>query len=230
MKKWLLLIQNDLSRIVRDKTMLMFASTPFLLLAFIKYAVPMIGQMYPIITEYYPNIVLFGGIQTGILFGFVSGFVFLEEEDENVFDICKILPVKPFQFIGVRLFFTFTMSALGSFLILKFNGIIEFLALEVLSLSIQFALGAVLLSLCLGVFAKNKIEGMALFKALDLLILIPILSHFIHHPMMKILCIVPSYWTYQTGLGGINQLAVNSGVALIFNLFLIVILMKHIFK
>jgi fluoroquinolone transport system permease protein len=230
MKKWLLLIQNDLSRIVRDKTMLMFASTPVLLLVFIRYAVPIFGQMYPIITEYYRIIVLFGGIQTGVLFGFISGFVFLEEKDENVFDICKILPVKPFQFVGVRLFFTFAMSALGSFLILKLNGMIEFSKWEVLSLSVQFALGAVVLSLCLGVFAKNKIEGMALFKGLDLLILIPIMSYFIHHPMMGVLSILPSYWTYQTGLNGIEHLAINTSVSMIYNSLIIYILMKRLFQ
>lgn len=230
MKKWLFLIKNDLSRVVRDKTLLMFATTPLLLLVFIRYAVPSIQLKFPVLSEYTRIIVLFGGIQTGILFGFISGFVFLEEKDEHVFDICKILPVQPYQFIGVRLFFAFFMSSLGSFFILRFNGMIEFSELELISLPLQFALGAVLLSLFLGSFAKNKIEGMALFKGMDLLILLPILSAFVKHPMVQVLAVVPSYWTYQTGLSGPQALMMNTAVALVFYLSAIALLMRRIFK
>ena len=48
----------------------------------------------------------------------------------------------------------------------------------------------------MGTFAQNKLEGMAFFKGINLLLILPVLSFFLTGFMKYLFIPIPVFWTY----------------------------------
>ena len=46
-------------------------------------------------------------------------------------------------------------------------------------------------------FAKNKIEGATIMKVLNTLLMLPIVSFFLDHPLTYLIGIIPFFWVYE---------------------------------
>jgi fluoroquinolone transport system permease protein len=53
------------------------------------------------------------------------------------------------------------------------------------------------ITLIISTYAKNKVEGMAFFKGVDLILLLPMLSFFVIGNLKYIFSIIPAFWTYN---------------------------------
>lgn len=197
MKKIVTLINSDLRQIFRDKTLTVFLFAPLILIVFVRLFVPFITEQYPIIQDYHPMIMMFAGIQTAIMFGFIISFIILDEKDENVLQVIRVLPISPFYFILYRLLFATTFSTLGAFLMINLSGIAYPGLTNSILLSVQYGLTAPFITLIIATFAKNKVEGMAFFKGVDLILLLPMLSFFVAGNIKYIFSIIPAFWTYN---------------------------------
>lgn len=198
MKRIVQLTVADLKKIFRDKTLLLFLLTPILLILFVRYFVPFITTRYPEAAEYHVMIMMFASAQTAIMFGFISSFIILDEKDENVLQVIRILPITPSYFIFFRLIFAALFSFAGAFSMIAFSGIAFPGWSFAFLLSIQYALTAPLITLVVSTYAKNKIEGMAFFKGVDLILLVPVLSFFIDSWARYLFGIVPVFWTFHS--------------------------------
>lgn len=197
MKTLLQLTLADLRRIFRDKTLLVFLTTPLFLILFVRYFVPYITAIYPVISEYNGPIMMFASAQTAIMFGFISAFIILDEKDENVLQVIRVLPVSSSYFILFRMIFATLFSFVGSLGMMLLAGIAYPGLLHAVLLSVQFALTAPFIALIVATYAKNKIEGMAFFKGVDLVLIVPVLSFFVSGWMKYLFGIVPVFWTFQ---------------------------------
>ncbi|MFK7920669.1 MAG: hypothetical protein AB8H47_01870 [Bacteroidia bacterium] len=190
------LISGDIKQIFRDRTLSSFMLVPVMVILFIRLFVPYLTQIYPIVADYHLYIMMFGGMQTAIMFGFITSFIILEEKDENVLQVIRVLPISPLYFMVYRLSFATLFSAIGAFVMLQTGGIAyPGLAASIL-LSFQYGLIAPLISLIIATYANNKIEGMAFFKGVDLALLLPVLSFFVPSFWGYLFGIIPTYWTY----------------------------------
>lgn len=197
MKKIATLIFGDLRQIFRDKTLTVFLFAPLILIVFVRLFVPYITEQFPIIQQFHPIIMMFAGIQTAIMFGFIISFIILDEKDENVLQVIRVLPISPFYFVLYRLLFATTFSTLGAFLMINLSGIAYPGVVNSILLSILYGLTAPFITLIIATFAKNKVEGMAFFKGIDLLLLLPLLSFFMVGNVKYIFSVIPAFWTYQ---------------------------------
>lgn len=196
MKRLLTLVGTDLRQIYRDKTLTVFLITPALLVAFVRLFVPFITTQYPEVSDYHTLIMMFVSMQTAILFGFIVSFLILEEKDENVLQVIRVLPISSFYFVLYRLLFAVVFSALGALVMINLGGIAYPGELNAALLSVQYGLAAPFITLVVATYANNKIEGMAFFKGIDLVLLLPVLSFFVPEPFKYLFSIIPSYWTY----------------------------------
>ncbi|MBX7095902.1 MAG: ABC transporter permease [Flavobacteriales bacterium] len=192
------IVAADLRLIFRDQTLLVFMISPLLLLLFVKFAVPPLAQYYPVLKEYYLPITMFGSIQSSILFGFLSAFLIIEDKDQQVMNVHRVLPVNPSHYILARMFFFFLLSTFGAWLVLAFGGLTPEIHAKTLLLAVQAGLVAPTIALLIGTFAQNKIEAMAYFKGIDLVLLLPVLSLFISSGWKYALSLFPSFWIYQS--------------------------------
>lgn len=196
MSKILTLVYGDLRQVFRDSTLLSFLFVPVVLLLFIRLFVPFLTEKFPVIAEYHPFIMMFGGMQTAIMFGFVTSFIILDEKDENVLQAIRVLPVSPFYFMLSRLLFATFFSSLGAWLTISFGGIAYPGAVNTILLSVQYGLTAPFIALIIATYAGNKVEGMAFFKGVDLVLLLPMLSFFLTGTIKYVFALIPVYWTY----------------------------------
>lgn len=205
MKSLINILKTDLQLIFRDKTLLFFALTPAFLILFISNFVPYICKIYPEIIPFQSYILIVASLQTSILYGFVSSFVILEEKDEQVIQAIRILPLSTEWFIIMRLLFSTCISFISAFLMIRLGGIENIHIPYALILSFMYALIAPIITLTVSTFAKNKVEGLALFKGVDLILLLPIVSFFLDDFWQFAFYIFPTFWVYSAFNNTIND-------------------------
>jgi fluoroquinolone transport system permease protein len=196
MKKLTTFVLGDLRLVFRDRMLSLFFFAPILLILFVRLLVPYITAVYPLIETYHPYIMMFASLQTAILFGFITSFMILEEKDEHVIEVIRILPVSSSFFILYRMLFGAFFSALGAFLIISLGRVAYPGLLNSILLSLQYGLVAPLITLIVGTFAQNKIEGMAWFKGINLLLILPVLFFFLTGLLKYLFALIPVFWTY----------------------------------
>lgn len=191
-----ILVLSDIRQIFRDPTLKTFIFAPFLLLAIIRYFIPYLTSIFPDLIPFVSYLVMLGCLQTGTLFGFVTSFLILEEKDEQLIPVIRILPISATFFILYRLVIAVFMSFFGAFLILLFSNLVTFSLIQTVVLSFFFALSSPFIILIVSTFAKNKVEGMAYFKGINLVMLIPILSFLYDSVLFLPFQLVPIFWTF----------------------------------
>lgn len=196
MKKVTILVLGDLKLVFRDRMLSLFLFAPLVLLLFVRLFVPYITTVYPVVEAYHPYIMMFASLQTAVLFGFITSFMILEEKDEHVLEVIRVLPVSSSFFILYRLLFATFFSALSAFLMINLGGIAYPGLFHSILLSLQYGLVASLITLIIGTFAHNKIEGMAWFKGVNLLLILPVLSFFFSGIVKYLFAFIPVFWTY----------------------------------
>lgn len=197
MKKLYTLVANDFKQIFRDKTLFIFLLAPLILIAFVRFVIPIVAAKFPLIIEYYPYLIMGGSIQTSIMFGFVVTFMILEEKDENVLQVIRVLPISSMYFVFYRLIFATIFSFTGAFLMITLSGIAYPGLISSILLSFQYSLIAAFITLIISTFASNKVEGLAYFKGIDLILMIPMISFFVPQTFKYLFAVIPVFWTYQ---------------------------------
>lgn len=196
MKKLRTLVLADVQKIFRDPTLLFFLLIPFIITAALRFYILPLSEEYLIIKEYHQYIMMSAGIQTSIMFGFIIAFIVLEEKDEKVLEAIRVLPLSPSYFISYRLVFAAVVSFSGALFTISFSGLAYPGMLNSVFLAFLYSLAAPFISLFIATYAENKVEGMAYFKGIDLVLLIPIIGFVIGGFWSKVFVFVPTFWTF----------------------------------
>jgi hypothetical protein len=199
MNRLLVLSLGDLRSTFRDPVFKILLFFPFMSFVLIRWGLPEILQRYPVVEPYREVILMWACLQSAIMFGFIYGFLFLEEKEENIWQVLRILPVSGLKLVFARLLIGLIISTLVNLCLIHFGKIIQIsLAKEVL-LSLQFSLAAPFIALLLGAFAQNRIEGLAQMKIINLLLMLPALIYFIPSAWVHLLtAFIPTYWSYRS--------------------------------
>ena len=197
MMQILTLVYHDFRQVFRDKTLFTFLFIPVILIVFIRLFVPYLTNQFSVVADYHHVIMMFGGIQTAIMFGFITSFLILDEKDENVLQVIRVAPISSFYFIVYRILFATFFSALGAFAMISLAGFAYPGFGNSILLSLQYGLAAPFVTLIIATFANNKVEGMAFFKAVDFILLLPMMAFFFAPWVKYIFYLFPTFWTYE---------------------------------
>ncbi|GAA4403992.1 hypothetical protein GCM10023187_20620 [Nibrella viscosa] len=193
MKSFLTLSVTDFRSIFRG-----ILAFPFVCFIIVRWGIPLIIEQFPILIPYQPVILMWGCLQSATMFGFIYGFLLLEEKEENVWQVIRVLPVSGLTLTFSRLLVGLLVSALVNFTLIHWGHIVQLSTVTELLLALQFGLGAPLIALWLGAMAQNRIEGLAQMKILNLLLISPGLIYFIYHPAAHLTGLVPTYWSFRS--------------------------------
>ena len=198
MNRILTLSANDFRMVFRDPMLRIFLFLPLLILAMVVWIIPAIFVAYPFLQDYDYIILMWACMQASTMFGFINGFVFLEEKDEQVFAALRVMPINAGTLIGVRMLVGTTIAFVTNVLLLSFAPWIALNAAQLLLIAFQYALLAPLLALLVATFAQNKVEGLAQFKIYNFIVNVPILMYFLPTKALHALAVVPTYWTFRS--------------------------------
>ncbi|WP_338759303.1 hypothetical protein WAF17_11480 [Bernardetia sp. ABR2-2B] len=191
------LLRNDTTNILRDKTLLMMLVFPFLLIFGLKAGLPSLNELLPSFPKYYGLALAVLATTSGLLGGYIIAFVMLDEKDENVFVVIKVMPFSTAWFMAYRLIFAGLWAfcfAFLSFLVLDING---YSLLEKVFYSLFCSQTAVVVLLFLVAFANDKIEGITFIKGINFCSVLPVVAFLVDSSWKHIFSVFPFYWTYR---------------------------------
>lgn len=230
MKTILALSRSDFYSTFRDPVFRGLLFFPLMAFALVRWIYPLIVTEYPPLEPYSQVILMWACLQTATMFGFLYGFLMLEEKEERVWQVIRILPVSGFTLIFSRLLLGLLISVLVNFLLLHYGRILDVGLLEELMLAFLYSLAAPIIALFIAAFSANRIEGLAQMKILNLLLVIPALIYFFPYKALHVFALLPTYWSFRAleyaGAGIEFVLFFTSGVA--FHLAVILLLIRKL--
>jgi fluoroquinolone transport system permease protein len=189
---------SDLRSTFRDPIFKVLLLFPFISFALIRWGLPVILRQFPAVESYTQVILMWACLQSATMFGFIYGFLFLEEKEENIWQAIRILPVSGLQLVFSRLLIGLGISMLVNFYLIHYGQIIQVPLVKELLLAFHFSLAAPFIALLLGAFAQNRIEGLAQMKIINILLILPAIMYFVPQPWVHLTAIVPTYWSYRS--------------------------------
>lgn len=198
MKSVFTLSLADLRSTFREPLFRILLFFPFFSFAIVKWIFPLIAGIFPLITPYSEVILMWACLQSSTMFGFIYGFIFLEEKEENIWQVIQILPVSGFRLVTSRLLMGMIITTLVNFTLIHWGRIISFPVWKEIIVSLHFSFAAPLIALYIGSFAKNKIEGLAQVKVINVLVLIPAVIYFLPYKITYLSAIIPTFWSIKS--------------------------------
>ncbi len=206
MKQLLTLSQNDFRNTFRDPMFRFLLVFPIVSFAIVYWAVPAIEGVYLPITPYKPVVLMWASLQSATMFGFIYGFLFLEEKEESVWQAVRLLPISGLRLLFSRLLVGLVVSFIANFTIIHFGGIAALPVYISMLLAAVFSLTTLVIALWLGAMSHNKIEGMAQMKILNVILMLPGITYFLPYKFLHITAVIPTYWSFK----GIEMSMANS--------------------
>jgi fluoroquinolone transport system permease protein len=201
MRSAMALARNDLRSVRRDSLLAGVASVPLVMVAALRWGLPRVGEWLLEVhgfdlTPYHPLVLgLFLLLNLPLLFGLLVAFLFLEEREAGTLDALRVTPLTTGVFTGYRLSAATILSVLFTLGCLGLSGMLEPVALlPLLPAVLLSGLLAPVVALVVVAFAENRVEGMAVGKALGVLIVGPLAVYLTAAPWTRLLGVLPSYW------------------------------------
>jgi fluoroquinolone transport system permease protein len=192
---------NDLRGVRRDSLLIGVAAMPWLMVLGLRVIVPSLAvwlvEAHQFdLAPYYPLLLsLFCVLQIPLVVGMVTGFLILDERDDETLTALRVTPLSMANYAAYRATVAIALSACYSVICVLLSGL---MLPAVLPSLLPIALVAGLLSpaiaLLLAAFAGNKVEGMALTKGLGFLLLGPLAAYFIPGGWQLVAGVLPTFW------------------------------------
>lgn len=188
---------NDVKNIFRDRTLTIIFLMPVIIILLLRLVIPPLINKFPVLADYYTVIVALFCAATAVSPAFIVSFIMLDEKDENVLQVIRVMPLSPRVFVLYRILFIFLFGFIFSLLTIQFSALENFTLTAVVSVSVLFAMLAPTTALLIITFARNKIEGITLLKGINFIMMLPLLFFFVKSSWTVLLGVIPVYWTYQ---------------------------------
>jgi len=191
------IFNNDIKLVFRDKSLMIMFVIPVAVTLLCRFGVPQIEEIYSPIKDYYWLIVASLTSLSASTPSFLISFLLLDEKDENVDVLIRILPLPGDFIIKSRILLTIVLGFIFSLFILLLNNLIHLNLMAILSLSLLFALIPPVLTFAITAFAKNKIQAATMYKGLSIILFLPMVAFFFPGNLKFLPGIIPFFWTFN---------------------------------
>lgn len=194
--------RNDLRGTYRDPLLVMIVLAPVIWTTGVALLTPrfttMLAERYGFdLVPYYPLVLTAFLLLTSIIIaGALAAFLVLDEVDAGTLTALRVTPVPLSVFFGYRAATVLVVTTAYVLATLSFSGILApGLVAPLLPIGLLAGLSAVVTLLLILAVANNKIQGLAMVRALGMLIAgLPCLPWFIHSGWSLVFGVLPPYW------------------------------------
>lgn len=192
---------NDLKSIKRDSLLIYMLIIPPIMVLAVRLLVPWLtGRLAESfgfdLVPYYPMLLsFFFVLQLPLLFGLLVGLLILDERDDDTLTALRVTPISMTGYALYRGGAAALLSALYVIIALPLTGLTPYALLPaVIPVAVLSGILAPFFGLVIATFATNKVEGLALMKALGFFLLGPLAAYFIDSNWRLLLGVLPTYW------------------------------------
>jgi fluoroquinolone transport system permease protein len=227
---------NDLKNVRRDPALFYMLVIPPLMVPAARLLLPSatsyLWKSFGFdLVPYYPMLLgFFFVLQIPMLFGVLVGLLVLDEKDDNTLMALRVTPISMLVYAFYRGAAAVLLSAVYVCIALPLTGLLPSSLLPAtVPVAMLSGLTAPVFALLLAALARNKVEGLALMKALSALMLGPLAAYFVGPYWQPLFGVLPTYWPakalWVAAEGGTFWPYVLVGVA--YNLALTILLLKR---
>jgi fluoroquinolone transport system permease protein len=194
--------RNDIRGTYRDPLLWMIVVAPVMWTTGVAIFTPMftemLSQRYDFdLVPYYPLVLTAFLLLTSIIItGAIAAFLVLDEMDAGTMTALRVTPVPLSTFFAYRAATVMVVTTVYVIATLSFSGILEpGLVPALIPIGLLSGLTAVVCLLLIVVVANNKIQGIAMVRALGMLMAgLPALPWFIDSAWNLVFGVLPPYW------------------------------------
>ena len=193
--------RNDLKSIKRDSLLIYMLIIPPLMVLLVRLILPWLTNRLADnfafdLVPYYPMLLsFFFVLQLPLLFGLLVGLLILDERDDDTLTALRVTPISMTGYAIYRGGAATLLSTLYIVIALPSTGLMPLTLLPALiPIAVLSGVLAPLFGLILATIASNKVEGLALMKALGIFLLGPLAAYFIDSNWQLLMGILPTYW------------------------------------
>jgi len=194
--------RNDIRGTYRDPLLVMIVVAPVIWTTGVAFLTPMFTEMlanrYDFdLVPYYPLVLTGFLLLTSIIIvGGLAAFLVLDEVDAGTLTALRVTPVPLSTFFAYRAATVMVVTTAYVIATMSFSGILEpGLIPALVPIGLLSGVSAVVCLLLIISLASNKIQGLAMVRALGMLIAgLPALPWFIHSGWNLAFGVLPPYW------------------------------------
>jgi len=194
---------NDLRNIIRDRFFVFaFFAYPVMLILFSRILIhliaPRIENVFPLAANF-SLLFMFFIVMIPFIFSFISAFLILDERDEHILTVLRVMPISRNSYLIYRMFFMSFFAFIVLLIFPPLSGLVDFTLssyLAYIPVAILFALFTPLTALLVASFATNKVQAFAIFKIGGTAFMLPIFAFFLGLGDLKYLFSpIPNFWS-----------------------------------
>jgi hypothetical protein len=195
----IILFKNDIKQIVRDPIMALLLVAPLLLIIVFKilevFLIPFLATNTGFdITPYNAYILSFVLLINSGMLGIVTGFMMLDERDDNIAQLLEITPLGRSGYLLNRLLFASLLSVVYCFVSFSVFNMVELSFGSIVFLSFLAAIYTAIIGLLIYSGAEDKVKGLTFAKGLNSLVLFAFTDLFSLTWLTILSWFFPPYW------------------------------------
>ena len=193
---------NDFRNIIRDRFFLFaFFAYPVMFILFSRIMVhliaPRIESFFPLAANF-SLLFMFLIILIPFIFSFISAFLILDERDEHLLTVLRVMPISRNNYLIYRMLFMSLFALIVLLIFPPLSGLIDntqFSYPAYIPVAILFAFFTPFCALLVSSFATNKVQAFAIFKIGGTVFILPIFAFFLNLGDLKyIFSPIPNFW------------------------------------
>lgn len=189
-------VYHELKNVTRDKMYLFFVIFSLIMAVVAYLLVPYLKDQNNLLVS--NLVVILFVLMNSFLYGAITGFTLLDDQDDNVLLSLKITPIKVRDYVLIKLFVSYFFGLLTTCLILLTSGMFATSnVLNMIYVMILVPIQGPILALLINSFATNKVEGFVYMKLSGIILMAPIAGLFVFNWTEFLLGILPGFWTVR---------------------------------
>jgi fluoroquinolone transport system permease protein len=191
---FLKVLKHELKNITRDRMYAFFVFYELIVIAISLWLIPFLKETSSDLAVQLTLIVII--LMSGIIFGAITGFTLLDDQDDGVLFSLKVTPINVNIYIFFKLLMSYLFSVIATLILFFATGLYQTLPIiDLLFILVLSSFQGPLIALIMNAFSSNKVEGFVVMKLTGLTLIGPILALFLNDWTELLLGIFPGFWT-----------------------------------
>lgn len=193
--------RNDVRNVRRDTMLAGIVFGPFLYSVMLWLLPPitrLLDRDYGFdLVPYYPlAISAFQILGPIAVLGCIGGMLLLEDKDQRTLNALRVTPAPPMAYPLYRVLLLVVITPVFEAAAMAVSGRLDAATIvAAIPITVVAGTSAAILATTIALLAKNKVEGLALFRAGGMLVfVVPLVPWFIDSPLGLLFGVLPSYW------------------------------------
>jgi len=187
------IFKHEMRSMLRDKMYAFLLFYPLMMSAVAYFLIPYLKSEADPMAAHLVTLTFI--LLNSFMFGAITGFTLLDDQDDKVLLSLKITPINVKIYVAIKLLISYILGVGATILIIVVSQFYEVVSLlDLIFILILVPMQGPVFALLINSFAKNKVEGFVMMKLSGIILLVPIAALFVTNWTELFLGVLPGFW------------------------------------